>query len=187
MLVCPLDVSPFHPSQFTYVPIYPPLANSTKDIVTGQKTSSSFFYCNPCSESTILYKWLVVGILTLKSNSPFVVFVSYFLTPLLVIHWTFLFPGLGGSALHPEIFTLCTIFGRMPGIEPELLQPQPGVLPMSYTHLFQFFSVFFCRKFRLFLILMAGQLQADVSPGDPVHQPGGGLHHTRHQPDRGQQ
>ena len=27
-----------------------------------------------------------------------------------------------------------TIFGRMPGIELELLRPQPGVLPMSYTH-----------------------------------------------------
>ena len=24
--------------------------------------------------------------------------------------------------------------GRMPGFEPELLQPQPGVLPISYTH-----------------------------------------------------
>ena len=28
-------------------------------------------------------------------------------------------------------YFLCTIFGRVPGIEPELLQPQPGVLPMS--------------------------------------------------------
>ena len=45
-----------------------------------------------------------------------------------------LFPGLGGSALHAEIFTISTLFGRMPGIEPELLRPQPGVLTMSYTH-----------------------------------------------------
>ena len=36
--------------------------------------------------------------------------------------------------LCPEIFTLCTIFGRMPGFELELLRQQPGVLPMSYTH-----------------------------------------------------
>ena len=36
--------------------------------------------------------------------------------------------------LRPGIFTLCTIFGKMPEFEPELLQPQPGVLPMSYTH-----------------------------------------------------
>ena len=43
----------------------------------------------------------------------------------------FLFPG---SALRPKNFTLCTIFGRMPGIEPELLRPQTGVLPMSFTH-----------------------------------------------------
>ena len=46
----------------------------------------------------------------------------------------FLFPRLGGSALRPKIFTLCTIFGRMLGIEPELLRTQRGVLPMSYTH-----------------------------------------------------
>ena len=47
----------------------------------------------------------------------------------------FLFPGTSiGSALRPAIFTLCTLFGRMPGIEPELLRLQPGVLPMSYTH-----------------------------------------------------
>ena len=39
-----------------------------------------------------------------------------------------------GPLSAPRIFTLCTIFGRMPGIEPELLRPQPGVLPMSYTH-----------------------------------------------------
>ena len=32
------------------------------------------------------------------------------------------------------VFTLCTIFGRMPGFEPELLRLQPRVLPMSYTH-----------------------------------------------------
>ena len=29
------------------------------------------------------------------------------------------------------------MFGRMPGIEPELLRPQPGVLPMSYTQPFR--------------------------------------------------
>ena len=44
--------------------------------------------------------------------------------------------------LRPGGFTLCSIFGRMPGIEPELLRPQPGVLPMSYTHNFLFFSIF---------------------------------------------
>ena len=27
-----------------------------------------------------------------------------------------------------------TIIGRMPGFEPELLRPQPGVQPMSFTH-----------------------------------------------------
>ena len=40
-----------------------------------------------------------------------------------------------GSALRPEIYTLCTIFERMLGIAPELLQLQSGVPPMSYTHL----------------------------------------------------
>ena len=30
--------------------------------------------------------------------------------------------------------TFFTLFGRMPGSEPELLRPQIGVLPMSYTH-----------------------------------------------------
>ena len=44
-----------------------------------------------------------------------------------------------GPLLRPRIFTLCTLqyllFGRMPGFEPELLRPQPGVLPLSYTHL----------------------------------------------------
>ena len=51
----------------------------------------------------------------------------------------FLFPG---SRTPSRGFTLCTIFGRMPGIEPELLRPQPGVLPMSYTHIFLSFSIF---------------------------------------------
>ena len=41
----------------------------------------------------------------------------------------------------PGIFTLFTIFGRMPGIAPELLQPQPGVLPMSYTHPYGFLLI----------------------------------------------
>ena len=36
--------------------------------------------------------------------------------------------------LRPENFILFTIFGRMPGFEPELLRPQLGVLPMSCTH-----------------------------------------------------
>ena len=31
-------------------------------------------------------------------------------------------------------YEVAKIFGRMPGIEPELLRPQPGVLSMSYTH-----------------------------------------------------
>ena len=45
----------------------------------------------------------------------------------------FLLPG--SRILRPGFYTICTIFGRMPGFEPELLQLQPGVLPMSYTHL----------------------------------------------------
>ena len=36
--------------------------------------------------------------------------------------------------LRSGFFTLCTIFGRMPGIEPELLRPKPGVLQLSDTH-----------------------------------------------------
>ena len=44
------------------------------------------------------------------------------------------------STLRPEIFTLCSIFGRIPGFEPELQRPQPGVLPMSFTHPFPIFS-----------------------------------------------
>ena len=50
--------------------------------------------------------------------------------------------GLGGSALPLEIFTLCTIFGRMPGTELELLRPQPGVLLMSYTHGLHFYVIY---------------------------------------------
>ena len=34
----------------------------------------------------------------------------------------------------PFIVPGVTIFGRIPGIELELRRPQPGVLPMSYTH-----------------------------------------------------
>ena len=37
-----------------------------------------------------------------------------------------------GSVLRPGIFTLCTIIGRMPGLESELLRSQPGVLPINY-------------------------------------------------------
>jgi len=47
----------------------------------------------------------------------------------------FLYPGtrrVRFSALG--IFTLCTLFGRVPGFEPEMLRLQPGVLPLSYTH-----------------------------------------------------
>ena len=33
-----------------------------------------------------------------------------------------------------RVFTLCTKFGGVLGFEPKMLQPQPGVLPMSYTH-----------------------------------------------------
>ena len=39
-----------------------------------------------------------------------------------------------GPLSAPRILTLCTIFGMMQGIEPELLRLQLGVLPMSYTH-----------------------------------------------------
>ena len=38
------------------------------------------------------------------------------------------------QGFRPEFFTLCTIFGRMPGFETELQQTQPSVLPMIYTH-----------------------------------------------------
>ena len=41
----------------------------------------------------------------------------------------FLFPGFRRVRSPSRVYTLCTIFGRMPGFE-----PQPGVLPMSYTH-----------------------------------------------------
>ena len=34
----------------------------------------------------------------------------------------FLFPGLGMVRFLSQVFTLCTIFGRMPGFEPELLR-----------------------------------------------------------------
>ena len=49
--------------------------------------------------------------------------------------------------LRPGIFnlSLCTIFGRMQGFKPELLRPQPGVLPVSYTH------PFLREKIKLFL------------------------------------
>ena len=35
-----------------------------------------------------------------------------------------------------QVFTLCTWYnnGKMLGFEPELVRPQTGVLPMSYTH-----------------------------------------------------
>ena len=67
------------------------------------------------------------------------------------------YPGLGMflktlfcsqfPVLRPGIFnlSLCTIFGRMPGFKPELLRPQPGVLPVSYTH------PFLREKIKLFL------------------------------------
>ena len=38
------------------------------------------------------------------------------------------------SLSAPRFYFVFTIFGRMPGIEPELLRPQPGMLPMSYSH-----------------------------------------------------
>ena len=42
----------------------------------------------------------------------------------------FLSPGLWRVRSPSRVFTLCTIFGRMTGFEPELLRPQPGVLPI---------------------------------------------------------
>ena len=49
----------------------------------------------------------------------------------------FLFPGLRNVPLSsPRFLLYIQNFGRMPGIEHELLRPQPGVLPMSYTHPF---------------------------------------------------
>ena len=43
-------------------------------------------------------------------------------------------PRLPNSVPGLFIRYICTIFGRMPGIEPELLRLQPDVLPMSFTH-----------------------------------------------------
>ncbi len=44
-----------------------------------------------------------------------------------------------------------------------------------------------CREYRLTIYnpIPSGLFQADVPACDLVHQPGGGGHRTRHQPDRG--
>ena len=39
--------------------------------------------------------------------------------------------------LRPGFYTLCIIFGRMPGFEPELLGLQPGVLPVPHSYVVQ--------------------------------------------------
>ena len=39
-----------------------------------------------------------------------------------------------GPVHRSWVFTLFTMLSSMPGFETELLRPQPGVLPMSYTH-----------------------------------------------------
>ena len=54
-------------------------------------------------------------------------------------------------------YFLCTIFGRVPGIEPELLQPQPGVLPMSYTHPYNNVQIICLHLFRIPPVLAAAE------------------------------
>ena len=44
---------------------------------------------------------------------------------------TLLFPGSRRVRSLSCVFTICTIFGRMPGFEPEWLRLQSGVLPLS--------------------------------------------------------
>ena len=40
-----------------------------------------------------------------------------------------------GTLFVPSLYLMySTVFGRMPEFESELLRPQPGVLPISYTH-----------------------------------------------------
>ena len=63
----------------------------------------------------------------------------------------------------PRDFTLCTIFGRMPGIKPKLLQPQPGVLPMSYTHpKGRFVSVFSRHSLKFVIIGQSSSFENSV-------------------------
>ena len=73
-----------------------------------------------------------------------------------------------------RVFTLCTIFGRMLGFEPELLmQLQPGVLPMSYRSLifknghiavdWLYFYVFNSKKSANFALHLCGARAAKLS------------------------
>ena len=50
-----------------------------------------------------------------------------------LIFYTFIVPRVkeGPLSVPSFYFTVCTVFGRMPGFEPEVLRPQPGVLPIS--------------------------------------------------------
>ena len=50
---------------------------------------------------------------------------------------TLFVPRVRSPSLHPTFFYFmyCTIFGEMPGFEPEMLRQQPGVLPKSYTYI----------------------------------------------------
>ena len=48
-----------------------------------------------------------------------------------IVKKLFLFSGLRRVCSSSQVFT---IFGRIPGFEPELMRPRPDVLPMSYTH-----------------------------------------------------
>ena len=82
-------------------------------------------------------------------------------------------------------FTLCTIFGRRPGFEPELLRLQQGVLPMSYTHPFPFYRSQSAAKatrllfvgqaekgLYIFLFIPPPPPVADPDLPDPNHFPG---------------
>ena len=60
--------------------------------------------------------------------------ICYFFLFLYFFNTLFLFPRLRRVRSPPRefYFKYSTIFGRMPGIEPELLRPQPGVI--CYSH-----------------------------------------------------
>ena len=83
-----------------------------------------------------------------------------------------MFPGLRGSALRLETFTLCTIpvIGRMPRIEPELMRPQPGATNELHTSLVLFLPqlkrITSSRKFgRIIRTLFVNLYRPDMTAG----------------------
>ena len=80
-------------------------------------TLFALLYCSTRTMST----YILTACMLQEQNTSFL---YYYFCKLLFCSW--------GPVLRN--FTLCTIFGRIPGIEPELLRLQPGVLPLSYTH-----------------------------------------------------